>query len=168
MSKVKRFHKKEAARRLVELQRQTEDERLMDYRRQLIDNNKPEREQQQACWPTASMDRQQQACWPWGPNYFSLPPYNTVPIGYPTWLSTPNWTSYMPDTATNPYMQGFSGMEYPTNLPWPITMLPHQQGKNFAFIKRLQTILQSSFCGSSIHLTLTNRYILITQQLLPR
>ena len=134
MSKVKRFHKKEAARILVELQSKTEDERLMDYRRQLIDNSKPDR-QQQACWPTTSMDRQQQACWPWSPNYFSLPPYNTVPIGYPTWLSTPNWTSYMPDTATNPYMQGFSGMEYPANLPWPITMLPHQQGKKFGIYK---------------------------------
>ena len=151
MSKVKRFHKKEAARILVELQSKTEDERLMDSRGQLIDNSKPDR-RQQARWPRAGMDRQQQACWSWGPNYFSLPPYNTVPIGYPTWLSNPNWTSYMPDTATNSYMQGFSGMEYPANLPWPITMLPHQQGKNFV-LKVRKLFYSHIFFGSSIHLS---------------
>jgi hypothetical protein len=129
MSKLKRFHKKEAARILVELRSKTEDERLMDYRRQLLnkdDNmagNQNTRELQ---------ERVEQACWPWPYPNLPLPPYNTIPIGYPTWPPSPqywypNSTSYMPETATNPYMPGFSGMEYPANFPWP--MLPHQQGK---------------------------------------
>ena len=44
MSDVKRFHKKEAAIILVELRNKTEDERLMDCRRQLLTKDKKRKE----------------------------------------------------------------------------------------------------------------------------
>ena len=133
MSEVKRFHKKEAAKILVELRNKTEDERLMDYRRQLLnkDNNMDANQRE-------FQERLEQACWPWPYPNMTLPPYNTIPIGYPTWPPNPpfwfpNSPSYMPETATAPYMptQAFPGMDYHSvnNFPWP--MFPHQPGKKY-------------------------------------
>ena len=137
MSEVKRFHKKEAARILVELRNKTEDERLMDYRRQLLntDNNTSGNQNSRDV-----QERLEQACWQWPYVYPNLPspPYNTIPIGYPTWppspqywFPIPNTTSLMPETTTSQYIQpqAFPGMEYQANLPW--AMLPHPQGKKY-------------------------------------
>lgn len=132
MSRLKRFHKKEAARILIELRNKTEDEQLMDFRRQLLskddnmDENLNSREFQ---------ERLEQPCWPCPYPNLPIPPYNTLPIAYPGWPPNPqywfpNSTAYMPDTPLNPYsMQGqaFPGMEY-RNYPWP--MFAHQQGKS--------------------------------------
>ena len=135
MSEVRRFHRKEAARILIELRNKTEDERLMDYRRQLLnkDNNNMDGNQM----PRGFQERLEQACWPWPYPNVALPPYNTIPIGYPTWPPNPHYwfpnsTSYMPETTANAYMPGqaFPSMEYQpnfSNFPWP--MLPPQPGK---------------------------------------
>ena len=121
MSEVKHFHKKEAARILVELRNKTEDERLIDCRRQLLtkdnnmDGNQNSREFQ---------ERLEQACWPcqWRYPNLPLPPYHTIPIGYPT---------LPPEISTNPYKAQFTA-EYQANFSsWPMAMamLPQQEGK---------------------------------------
>ena len=130
MRKVNRLHyEKEAARILAELQSKTEDERLMDFPRQSLNNENNMGEGQNF---REFQERLEQSRWPWPWPYhtFPFPPFNTGPIGYPNWPPSqkywfPHSPSYMPDTTTNPYMQGFSGMKYPPN--WQI--LPNQQGK---------------------------------------
>ena len=129
MSEVKHFHKKEAARILVELRNKTEDERLMDCRRQLLtkdnnmDGNQNSREFQ---------ERLEQACWPcqWRYPNLPLPPYHTIPIGYPTLPPDLQYsTPYPPEISTNPYKAQFTA-EYQANFSsWPMAMLPQQEGK---------------------------------------
>lgn len=85
-----------------------------------------------------SQESPEQTGWPWPYPNMTLPPYNTIPIGYPTWPPNPpfwfpNSPSYIPETAA-PCMptQAYPGMDYVPvamhNLPWP--MWPHQPGKN--------------------------------------
>ena len=133
MSEVKRFHKKEAAKILVQLRSKTYDEKLMDYRRQLLNHDKNTDRGQNS---RDLQGRPGQAIWQWPyPNMSNVafPAYNTIPIGYP-WPPNPqywfsNSTSYVPDAVANPFLQGqtFPGLEYQAiNFPWPMT--PHQQG----------------------------------------
>ncbi|XP_028404193.1 iroquois-class homeodomain protein irx-4-B-like isoform X2 [Dendronephthya gigantea] len=159
MSEVKRFHRKEAAKILVELRSKTYDGKLMDYRRQLLnhDNNTGQNSRD-------LQDRSGQASqWQWPyPNMSSVafPPYNTIPIGYPWPPNTqywfPNSTPYVPDGVANPFLQGqsFPGLEYQAvNFPWPMT--PHQQGQSHSRRPRTQytdeqrAILEESFIHGS-------------------
>ena len=141
MSKVKRFHKKEAARILVELQDKTEDKRLMDYRRHLLNNDNNMGGNQNS---RPFQERLEQACWSLPYQYTNLPllQYDTIPIGYPSYPPSPhfwfpNLTSHMPHTAINPYIQSFSGIENPANIPGPTS--PPQQGK-ISYYKTLANI----------------------------
>lgn len=126
-------YKKEAAEILIDLQKNKEDERLMSCRRLLLNQNAMDDND----FPRDFRERLEQACWPWPyPNYTVPPaPYNSVPIGYPTWAPHSHWflngpaSSYFHEPAFHPYMQhhALPGMsDYHGSYPWHF--FPHQPG----------------------------------------
>jgi hypothetical protein len=103
-----------------------------------MDGNQNSREFQermeQACWPCP---------WPYSYSNLVLPPYHTVPIGYPTWPHNPqyrfsNSTAYLPEISTNQYIQAQLMAEYQANnfRSWAMAMgmLPQQQGNTILIL----------------------------------
>lgn len=131
MSGVKHFHKKEAARILIELRNKTEDVKLMDYRRQLLQNDGGEDESF-----NEFQDRLEQNLWPWAYPTPPFPPYNpnVVPFGYPYVSNPPLWFPSAgcvePSPARYNLTQPFQAADFQHNLPWPQLAATQHQGKD--------------------------------------
>ena len=110
----------------------TEDVRLMDYRRQLLQNDDSSQRDENLNF-NEFQDRLEQSLWPWAYPSPALAPYNpnVMPFGYPCVPNPPLW---IPSTCIEPspirysLAPSFQGLDFQHNLPWQ--QLPQHQGKD--------------------------------------